>query len=112
MLKAKSTVNLKECGFEIGYAARIIEVIYKSYGVECILTSGDDSKHSSNSLHYKGNAIDIRTKNIPANSLLLLIVGDIKRELEILGFDVVFEGDHLHVEYDPKANEKFLEIVN
>lgn len=70
-----------------------------------VITSGNDSTHSSGSLHYKGRALDFRGNNIS------LSVGD-KFRAEVaarLGdeYDVLFEvfmnaaNNHLHVEYDP-----------
>ena len=66
------------------------------------VTSANDSRHSDNSLHYKNQAFDIRIYNI---------VGDVQHEAklwakriqEVLGrdYDVVYEKDHIHVEYDP-----------
>ena len=51
-----------------------------------------------NSLHYKGCAVDIRSRDM-LNPLL------VSQGLNnILGpdFDVIFEGDHIHIEYDKK----------
>ena len=54
--------------------------------------------HMVNSLHYKGCAIDIRSRDMKDP----LIVS--KGLNNILGpdFDVIFEGDHIHIEYDKK----------
>ena len=68
------------------------------------VTSANDSRHGDNSLHYKNQAFDIRIYNI---------VGDIRYEAkrwaerlqQVLGsdYDVVYELDHIHVEFDPKV---------
>lgn len=59
-----------------------------------------DGVHGKNSLHYKGLAIDIRTKDVA----LSRIAGFITALKARLGadYDVVNEGDHIHIEYDPK----------
>lgn len=68
------------------------------------ITSGTDGTHSEKSLHYSGNAIDLRTRNLNAGMIPAYIVAMKER----LGpeFDVVLEEDHVHVEYDPKPAVK------
>ncbi len=66
------------------------------------ITSANDSRHLDNSFHYKNQAFDIRIYNI---------IGDVHYEAkrwaerlqQALGsdYDVVYEPDHIHVEYDP-----------
>ena len=82
--------------FEIMQAAR---VAYATHGKDVTITSGIDGTHSRTSLHYRGRAIDLRTRNLTDNQRVE-IMGDLKA---ILGddFDVCFEGDHFHCEFDP-----------
>ena len=73
---------------------------YFSMGYNCTITSGRDGKHMQGSLHYTGNALDFRTRNVFAsdrNDLRRTIAADLGGE-----YDVVLERTHLHVEYDPK----------
>jgi len=68
--------------------------LYKGIGEDLFVTSLRDGNHSAGSLHYDGLAFDIR-KHI--NQLLPSIktsLGD--------NWDVVYESDHIHCEYDPK----------
>ena len=68
------------------------------------VTSANDSRHMDQSLHYKNQAFDIRIYNI---------VGDIHYEAQRwaerlqqeLGsdYDVIYELDHIHVEFQPKV---------
>jgi len=65
------------------------------------VTSINDGKHMPGSLHYSGRAADLRTAHLSgseargwAELLRLRLAG--------LGFDIVLESDHLHIEYDPK----------
>ena len=68
------------------------------------ITSANDRRHGDDSLHYKNSAFDIRIFNI---------IGDVHREAklwaermqEALGsnYDVIYELNHIHVEYDPKV---------
>ena len=82
-------------------AIKIVDGVSKKLtGKEIVITSGFDGKHSRKSLHYVGDAFDIRTfiytapelnELIPA--LKLVLGGD---------YDVVLEGNHIHLEYQPK----------
>lgn len=70
-----------------------------------VITSGNDSAHSPNSLHFKGRALDFRGRNI-TDSQGRALEAAVKA---IVGgeYDVMFEikpdpnSDHLHVEFDP-----------
>ncbi len=94
----KSGVDLRGLQPQMALAYTIISKCYGMY--DCVITSGSDSKHGPNSLHYSGRALDIRTRHL-AGQALQAIVDKVK---ECLGpqFDVVLESDHLHVEFDPK----------
>lgn len=71
-----------------------------------VITSGNDSRHSSNSLHYANRALDFRGRNLTRAQGYALD----DRVTEKLGgdYDVIFEtfsnssNNHLHVEYDPR----------
>ena len=76
-----------------------VEMVYKDIGAPCILTSGMDGTHSEGSLHYRGLAWDFRiwnVKDVPD------LVKRLKKALDPMYYDVVLEGDHIHLEYDPK----------
>lgn len=71
-----------------------------------VITSGNDSKHSKNSLHFANRALDFRGNDLTiaqGNALDSAVSA-------ILGpkYDVIFEtfkdeaNNHLHVEYDPR----------
>ena len=82
------------------FALEEIENTYSQYNSPCVITSAYDGKHRTNSFHYSGKALDFRTRTVK-KSLRADLTNDIMRVLGI-GFDVIFEGDHLHVEYDPR----------
>jgi len=83
--------------FEIIDAAR---VVYAMVGKEVVITSGIDGTHSIRSLHYRGLALDLRTRHLSDDERLEVEEG-LRAKLGA-DFDVVFEFDHFHVEYDPK----------
>lgn len=112
-MRAKRTVvfNVK---LQIAYAVGIAEVIYRKYNKQCIVTSGNDSKHSKNSLHYKGLAVDLRSKHL--DGYKQIIFNELSNILNPLGYDCVFEdkegsNEHFHIEYDPKESEQWIHIV-
>lgn len=69
-------------------------------GKAIVVTSLLDGVHSKNSLHYSGNAFDLRVWIYTQDQIQQLL----KRFKTELGndFDCIFEGDHFHIEYDPK----------
>lgn len=74
----------------------IDQAFIRSCGHEAVLTSTNEGDHKPSSLHYSNLAVDIRRPAEPARVL---------KELQTdLGpdFDIVFESDHIHIEYDPK----------
>ena len=66
---------------------------------DAVVTYTTNGTHSSGSLHYSGNAIDLRTRDLSNNQRQCTT----ERLRDALGsdYDVINEGDHIHVEYDP-----------
>lgn len=64
-----------------------------------VVTSLRDGVHLPNSLHYKGLAADLRTRHLTPErraqwaAAIRVALGD--------DFDVLDEGDHIHLEFDP-----------
>lgn len=95
-----SLVGLKP---EMSFAFVIIVVVFLNENVNCKLSSGSEGKHSRGSLHYSGLAIDVSSRGVPKKKR-----SSITRKLSLaLGdeFDVVFEGNHWHIEYQPKTRK-------
>lgn len=74
----------------------IEKIILACDNEELVVTSTYEGTHSAGSLHYADLAIDIRR-----DKSMTYGHKEIKR---FLGrkYDVVLEGDHIHIEYDPK----------
>ena len=78
----------------------VVESVFRHFGLGTIVTSLLDGKHQENSWHYRGEAVDFRTKHIPSQ-LKKPIIEAVKGALP--GFDVIFENEgkaneHLHIE--------------
>jgi hypothetical protein len=101
MIRLKPGVSIVGIKPEISMALPIIASVYQVFGVDTVVTAGTDGKHRVGSLHYSGNALDIRTRNIATAAEKHEMCAKIA---EALGkdFDVVLESTHLHVEFDPK----------
>ena len=100
-LRFKPGVKLFGIQPEVVLAATVVASVYSEFdNAECVITSITDGDHGNNSLHYKGFAIDFRTRHIPMGMLDTLR----SRVQACLGddFDIVLERTHLHVEYDSK----------
>jgi len=76
-------------------------------GDTLVVTSANDGRHKRGSRHYQGLAFDIRLRDAHGR------VGTIIDEAAITlwctrlrdalpSWDIIDEGDHLHLEYDPK----------
>ena len=101
MIKLKKGVRLLGLATEMAVALMIVAKAYEEIDKGCIITSGVEGRHSHGSDHYKGDALDFRTRHlhpVQAETLAMCIE-------ERLGddFDVVLEATHLHVEFDPKS---------
>ena len=70
-------------------------------GRACVVTTCRDGIHSKNSLHYVGQAIDIRINDLPSDDAKVAYFDEVRRCLGV-GYDVVLEHDHIHIEWDPK----------
>lgn len=111
---AANGVAVKSAGVKIGRLHPKMEKVIvavaeaaRAMGLpQPVITSGNDSKHMSGSLHFKNRALDFRGNNIKASvgrALATAVAQKVGPD-----YDVVFEvfmkatNNHLHVEYDPK----------
>ena len=95
----KPGVRLQGIRPEVVVALIAAQEIWKSLGVELVVTSCIDGTHSRGSMHYSGSAVDLRSANLGTNA-----VSATQRLQTALGndYDVLLETDHIHVEYQPK----------
>lgn len=104
IIRLKEGVRVAGLSPEIVLALQVAFSIWLEYGDEdLIVTSCREGKHSADSKHYKGDAIDLRSK-------FLGNTGQRVRALQsCLGpdFDVLWErrdtpDEHIHIEWDEK----------
>ena len=72
-----------------------LDALWLKHGMELIVTAGTDGKHRVGSLHYLGLAADLR---FPLRDEIRAALGP--------DWDVVWESDHVHVEFDPKSTNR------
>ena len=60
---------------QIVLAVVVASSFYKDFGYDLVVTSFSDGIHSPNSLHYSGNAVDLRTRNVREVDMMPIIGG-------------------------------------
>ena len=102
MVRTKSnSVKLDMIDYHVYNILYTAGSIYERYGVDLIITSGHDSKHSIHSTHYAGLAVDLRIWNLPKSVNIQDIADELQRTL---GFEyyILLEKDHIHCQYTLK----------
>ncbi len=102
MIKLKRRVNVENLDPKLWVAYGVAIAVYEELGNlrNCVITSGNDRKHKVTSLHYRNLAIDLRVWGFDAHAknVATVMIGS---RLS-LDYDVINEGDHIHIEWDPK----------
>ena len=88
-------LDLSSLHEKIWYAIKVISQIWGDEDV--IIASTWEGTHLPWSKHYRKEAIDVGAPEFD----VLSKITELKTELSP-DFDVVFESDHVHVEWDPK----------
>jgi len=87
---------------QIRTALQKIDAIFGKYGFNPVVTSGRDSKHSKDSLHYRGAAVDIRSKGLPLGDKAS-ILNEMKAVFPMPPWYVILESpgsaiEHFHIQ--------------
>lgn len=98
IVSIKPGVRVRGLSNEILLAIVIAQSVYSETEASMTITSLSDGKHSVNSLHHTGDAVDLR---MPMPVTREQIVSQLKKALGA-DYDVILEVDHIHIEYDPK----------
>lgn len=86
--------------------AAAFQPIFADYPRELWITAGIDGKHSANSRHYSGNALDLRSKAFPSVALKQEFTKRLSKRLgpdyQVILEDLNGPNEHVHAEYDPR----------
>lgn len=93
-----NTINPQGITTELLLGLIIAKEEYEKIGVDFVLTSLVDGTHSVTSLHYSGNAADLRIWNVDNPEAL---ASEIRKKLNH-HYDVIVEKTHIHLEYQPR----------
>ena len=99
-MKLKEGIKVNGIKTELLLGLIIADKIYGNYSHDLVVTEITGGKHGIGSLHYSGNAADLRTYYF-TNTEVQLVAKDLK---DALGenYDVVVEKTHIHIEFQPK----------
>lgn len=97
MLAIKHGVRLRGIDPVLVIGIIIVADVYTDRGATCTLTSVTDGAHMPNSLHNAGLAADFRLPDGELDGLGKEVRAGLGRD-----WDVLIEGDHMHIEYDPR----------
>lgn len=102
MIRIKPGVSITSITPEMSIGLQIIASVFQERNYNTTITSGSEQEapHMKKSKHWTGDALDIRTRNVPKYDR-----SDLAKTIKTaLGeeFDVILHNTHLHVEYDPK----------
>jgi len=100
--------DISDCRAEILIALITkIAPVFEKYNVDCVITSASEVyKHKvKRSAHYRGDALDIRSKNLKNGAAKLAVLHELKANLGD-DFVVVLEGigkpyEHFHIHWSP-----------
>lgn len=101
-LSIKQDVRVFGLSTGILLAIMVAEGVYREAGIDLVITAGIDGKHVDYSFHYDGNAVDLRTSNLPAGQLPTILRA-IQMRLTPDYFAQV-EVDHIHVQFRPRGS--------
>ena len=96
----KFGVDVSRLNRKIRKTLNTVHKIYTHMGLsEPVVTSTYEGNHSAGSYHYSNDAYDLR---LPTHVVQQLndLVQNLQEKLS--DCDVILEGNHIHVEYDPK----------
>ena len=109
-MKIKPGVSVQGLRPEICLAFYVAGPIWQRYRAEAVITSGTEHTggHKHKSAHWRGDAIDLRVKNIAHGNRAR--AAELLKEALGTQYDVLHEGidepwEHVHVEFDPPGDE-------
>lgn len=96
----KKDAQSKHMSPQIALAIMLAGKVFNERGHDLVVTSVCDGKHGEGSMHYKGNAFDCRRRHLLAGAVNPILFSLKEALPNDLGFDVILEKTHFHIEYD------------
>lgn len=84
---------------------RIVESCFDEYNKPIVLTHGTDGKHGTASLHYVGQAFDIRSHDLLAvekQQIEVKAKKNLGAQFDFFIEDFGLDNEHFHLEFQPK----------
>ena len=98
MIKVKTGVQFHPKSLRCSEALRMLWIAQREapVGYEMTITSGCDGEHKVNSAHYRGEAFDLRTRDLQIHDVEVWV----ENIQEMLGgnYFVLLESDHIHMQ--------------
>jgi len=104
MIRVKKGVVFKAFRFEMIELIDFLRRLSIKIKKDLWITSANDSDHRANSYHYVDLALDIRTRNLDKDDIVIVMKA-LKDSLSNLCYDTVLEKDHIHIEFDMRRFE-------
>ncbi len=109
MILLKSSVRIKRLTPEIYKVLPYLDTIFHVYGVDCVITSANDSTHIPSSgkpsRHYSDYALDLRSHHLPVSAkdkLLTELRNTLGPDYQVILESRNSPNEHYHLEYDPE----------
>lgn len=101
--KKTADVTYTNLAPELEAAGPAIMDFFAKKGLQCLVTSAFDGQHSKHSAHYRGRALDLRSRGVKASTPFCIGLQKALAAVPVDGsFFVVWEGNHVHLEWCPK----------
>lgn len=107
MITIKEGAKIKGIQPEILVGLAIIDKVFTKYGIDLIITEGTGGVHMQGSLHYVGQALDIRSNRISDVTMKKAILNECQillgDEYDMIIEDLEQPNEHYHAEFQPKG---------
>lgn len=108
MITLKDGAEISGCRAPILVALINIGNLFEIHGFECVVTSGSEPwpGHNERSAHYRGDAVDLRIKHIPAaarQGMTRELQRALGRDYIVLREGASTENEHFHVQWSPRC---------
>lgn len=108
-MKLKTHADINNLTPALWFALGAADATRRNLGYSpLVVTSGNDSKHRTDSYHYSNQAVDLRTHDLTPIGRELW-TEELRSHLVRLGYVVLDEGDHIHIHHPDPDPHRTLE---